>query len=118
MVMGLKMPSWPAIWCILRRVRSLSVSANFTTRLEDAPWRYKQGEQHRPGYYQTWENTPSIIAPWNNLDDKLHLKESMSLCVFRDLYFVWLFCMVVTLLLQVGVAHRSATGQWTFVQWS
>lgn len=39
MVMGLKIPSWPAIWCIRRRVRSLSVSANLTTRLEEAPYR-------------------------------------------------------------------------------
>ncbi|TNN80977.1 hypothetical protein EYF80_008633 [Liparis tanakae] len=36
-VMGLKMPSWEATCCILLSPRSFSVSANFTTRLDDAP---------------------------------------------------------------------------------
>lgn len=31
------MPSWEATCCILLRPRSFSVSANFTTRLDDAP---------------------------------------------------------------------------------
>lgn len=36
--MGLNMPSWVATCCIRRRPRSFSVSANFTTRLDEAPW--------------------------------------------------------------------------------
>lgn len=32
------MPSWLATCCMRRSPRSFSVSANFTTRLEEAPW--------------------------------------------------------------------------------
>lgn len=45
------MPSWPTICCMRLSVRSLSVSANFTTRLEEAPCggRKRQGEEEGDG---------------------------------------------------------------------
>lgn len=42
---GVKIPSCPTICCIRRRVLSLSVSANFTTRLEEAPYAQREGTE-------------------------------------------------------------------------
>lgn len=44
----MNIPSCPTICCIRRRVLSLSVSANFTTRLEEAPWARRE-ETERGG---------------------------------------------------------------------
>lgn len=38
---------WPAICCIRRNCRSLSVSANFTTKLEDAPYQIERRGEKR-----------------------------------------------------------------------
>lgn len=44
---GVRMPSWPTICCMRLSVRSLSVSANFTTRLEEAPCGGRSRERRR-----------------------------------------------------------------------
>lgn len=41
---------WPAICCIRRNCRSFSVSANLTTKLDDAPW--KRNEKRKRNLFK------------------------------------------------------------------
>ena len=43
------MPSWPTICCMRLSVRSLSVSANLTTRLEEAPCKGSRKQGRKEG---------------------------------------------------------------------
>lgn len=53
------MPSWLATCCIRRRPRSFSVSANFTTKLEEAPC--KGTCRHTVGDHWCWAaGTPRV----------------------------------------------------------
>lgn len=48
---GLSKFMWPAICCIRRNCRSFSVSANLTTKLEDAPWLENENENRNEQFY-------------------------------------------------------------------
>lgn len=50
---------WPAICCIRRNCRSFSVSANLTTKLEDAPCKWIKREEERNG------NNERKLHEWN-----------------------------------------------------